>query len=202
MFGGIWSVMKPTVYKKFHFWWPSRFQLLLHFDKWLLPVLKELSGLLLVLMMFEKGCLLIIIYKVLVGNGAQKWLDWFSSMSTSWQWWKYAFTLIFIDNYDFNKSCLLVIIYKVLLCDGNQNWFDWFSQYVLSCGCWWHCAFIHWWSWMMMALMKSCLLVLIYKVLAFRIGFTDFPSMSFHAATNITIMTVVYVFIYIDVHWW
>ena len=41
-------------------------------------------------------------------------------LASQWQWWMYAFILMFIDDDDFNKGCLLVIIYKVLI----QNWCD------------------------------------------------------------------------------
>ena len=52
---------------------------------------------------------------------------------------------------------------------------------------------------------KDGFLIPIYKVLlgtAFRIGLTDFLSMICHATVSGIVITVKYVGIYIDVHWW
>ena len=50
-------------------------------------MLKEWSGMLLDVMMFNKGCLLIIIYKVCIGDVIQTWLDQFSQYVLPCECW-------------------------------------------------------------------------------------------------------------------
>ena len=73
---------------------------------------------------FNKGCLFVVIFKVLVGDGIWDWFDWFSyyvlpaaagSIVMTVVYW-----LLYIDDHwwrQIQKGFLLVLIYKVLVGD-------------------------------------------------------------------------------------
>ena len=124
-------------FTKNHFSWSSLFQLLGPLGKWLLPllqsakqrlVLKEWSGILLALTMCNKGCLLLIIYKVCIGDVLQNWLLWFSLYVLPCDCWHHIMTVVyvvittvvmmfFVDD-DFNKGYIHIKIYELLI--GND----------------------------------------------------------------------------------